>query len=320
MKSFLTICFVLFFITINSFVSGQINKPSLPETTDAIKFYKELLTHNRHSAFAIYGLAYCYYMKNDFHAALKYSKKNLKHPNDYQADSYLIFASSLDALGRNSEAISVFEKAIGLFPNNYLLYYNHALTCYKYRDLDKAIASLYKAVQVSPLFVPSHYLLACTLFENTNDPQSLLPLFYGLMIDGDSARTQYALALALNFLNHKQEQIVVPFFEARLKINSIDQLLHYYIPVKNLKETLESLQPSDFASETVEYIQKAFATYEKNKEFYINFFEQLNEQSDLSTFSWYLMRYLKNTETEHWYTNHSNQLKSLANFLDKKLP
>ena len=99
----------------------------------AIQYYNSILNRKGSSSYAYFGLASAYFQKNNFKAVLKYSKKNLKDKNDFQSQSYLLHASALDRLGRIDQAINEYERAVKIFPNDYLLWYEYAMSCYKYR-------------------------------------------------------------------------------------------------------------------------------------------------------------------------------------------
>jgi tetratricopeptide (TPR) repeat protein len=67
-------------------------------------------------------------------------------PNNKEA--YYLKGSSLDKIGRYSEAIASFDKAITIDPNYALAWQNKGLAQYKLKQFDEAIASFNKAKEL----------------------------------------------------------------------------------------------------------------------------------------------------------------------------
>lgn len=296
---------------------GQVNNSADTLTPDnAIRYYNSILKKNSSSPFAYFGLASAYFLKLDYHASLKYSKRNLKKANDYRADSYIIYGSSLDRLGRTPEAIEIFEDALKLYPDNYQLNYQYALSCYKYRSLDKAIPAVKKVIKQQPLFVPAHYLYGCALFENYNDRNCISAFLFALLLDNDSLRTRQAVAFVNEYFKHNLENINIPFFENRLVILTVDNILYYYISRKTKDEIFSGLNFEYLVSSIQDYLKSAKQTLPE----YQNFYSSLTAQNFSGAFSFYILRITGNNFITNWYINHKDTLGQFAGFLDKNLP
>jgi tetratricopeptide (TPR) repeat protein len=322
MNSIAKILLPLLFL-LNITVEAQTSKSDSLQKVNPIAFYQDILKRNKKSAYANYGLAYAYYLNNDFQKAIKYSKRNIKNTSDYQAGSYLVYSSSLDALGRTKKAIDLLEEAIKLYPSNAQLYYNHALSCYKYRDLSKAITSLDSSISKAPLYVPAHYLLACALYEKSNDPQCLSPLLFGITLDNDSSRTTQALIIFKTLNDHKHEKISIPFFEDRVRIVDISQVLDFYITKRTVNEAIALFDANDFASKIQQYILKASeesTSRNKYSKTYASFFKSIKSSGNTDSFSWYQLRYMNKPEVKSWYKSNPKKILNFSSFLEKYLP
>lgn len=311
---------ILFFsicIIYNLSVLGQPNTKSNNISPDsAIAYFNKVLHRNKNSSFAQYGLASAYYAKNDYNNALLYSKLNLKNKNDFDTACSLIYACSLDRTGRIKEAIEEFEKAIKKFPDNYLLWYQYALSNYKYREHKKVQEALNKSISINPYFVEPHYLMGCSMFENDNDARCIYPLLYGLLLDNDSARALDVIFFIKTYLEKKPDRINIPFFENRINIASIEDVLVYYFPVKSKWQIIESFQPIDLSEEIKNYLK---TNYSQDKQYYPTFFNKLSESGQVETFIYYCLRTTRSEYVTLWFKNHSEQLKAFSEFLDKTL-
>jgi len=311
---------IVFLITIQFISLSSFSKVTLqPDTLSpdgAIKYYKSILKKNKDSEFAYFGIASAYFMKNDYLSALKYSKHTIRKPNDFEADAYIIYASSLDRLGRSKEAFKEFEKAIKLYPENYQLSYQYALSCYKYRILDKALPAIERVIQLQPLFVPAHYLFGCCLFEKSNDKRCISAMLFALLLDKDSARSQQAIAFVSQYLNQRFDNIVIPYFDKRIAITTLDHILYSYFP-KNVKgEIFSKMQPETIAGLIKNYLE----TQKQYLPAYDAFYKSLMNEHLTEIYSHYVLRTLNDSYQVKWLKANSDGLKLFASFLEKNLP
>jgi tetratricopeptide (TPR) repeat protein len=286
----------------------------LPDS--AVNYFKKMLTRNKNSPFALYGLASAYYAKNDFNNALSYSKLNLKNKNDFDTACNLIYACSLDRSGRIKEAIDEFETAIKKYPDSYLLWYQYALSCYKYRNHKKVQEALTRSISINPYFPEQHYLLGCSMFENNNDAGCIYPFLYGLMLDNDSVRASNAIVFIITYLDKKPEQINIPFFEDRYAVNSIDDILSDYFPVKSKWRAMSSVQPIELSKKIEDYLKN---NYPQQTGFYSVFNNKIFEEKQTEPYIYYCLRTTSNEYVSLWLKNNAELLKAFSDFLDKNL-
>ena len=309
--------FLLVFQVISILIFSQ--RPAPTDTLSpekAIGYYKSILERNKNSSYATYGMAMAYYVLGDYRTAIKYSKQNIKSESEYQADCYLIYACSLDRTKFYDDASKIFEKAIKLFPNNDQLYYQYALSCYKMRELDKALPLVAKAISVQPLNIEAHYLNGVLLFESSNNKKSVGAFLYALMLDNDTARSKYAVLFVTEFIAHKQENISIPFFDKRAAISGVDNIFQYYFPEKTKARLLKEMKPELVAESVESYLKMEMG----NMGEYKNLYESMAEKNFTKAFCHYILRGLGSEYIREWYKVNGLPLKAFADFLDKKLP
>jgi tetratricopeptide (TPR) repeat protein len=315
MKLFSLVFFIILVLPFHSFCQNKEQADTL-NPDEAIKNYQSILNRNKHSSYALYGLAATYFIKKDYGKSLKFSKNNINEPNDYRAESFILYASSLDRMGRLTEAIAVYEKAIKLYPDNYQMWYQYSLSCYKDRNYKKSISAIGRAIELQPLFTPAHYLYGCLLFESSNDQRCVSAFLFALMLDNDSLRSRQVFAFVNEYLKQKMSGINIPFFDTRLAITTVDNVLYYYISKETSDRIFAGPEYENFCGMISDYLTSA-------KEFtveYRSFYYSLRDNGFCNVFSHYVMRTSNNEYINKWYIFNKDQLDRFADFLNKNLP
>tara|TARA_Y100000590_G_scaffold469496_1_gene657388 strand:- start:2047 stop:3507 length:1461 start_codon:yes stop_codon:yes gene_type:complete len=102
----------------------------LNDITKALLIYKKLLLLDRHNALAINNISYCYMLKNNYKNSKKYIKKAIKLDlnNEYL---YFNLGNLNKRFGKLNSAISAYDKAIEINPNNVNFKYNKSYVLLK---------------------------------------------------------------------------------------------------------------------------------------------------------------------------------------------
>ena len=311
--------FVFVFIMASCVLSYSQIKDStkLISAESAVKYYNSILNRSGgNKAYAYHGLASLSFMTGNFKLAIEQSKNNIGYKNEYQAESFIIYAASIDRTGFPEDAIKEFEKALKLYPDNYQLHYQYALSCYKFRELTKAHDALKKTIELQPLFAEAHYLNGCVLFENSNNKECVASFLYALMVDNDSARSCQALAFVNEYLNHNPESIKIPFYDRRYSVASVDNILGFYFPKITKNRILADIKYEYFAGQIEQYVM----TESLSTPLYSQLFIQLAEKNLAKAFSHYVLRTTGSKYITEWYKVNGQPLKALADFLEKNLP
>jgi tetratricopeptide (TPR) repeat protein len=165
------------------------------EYAKAIETYKKALEIDPDSPLANYEIALTYMYIGNNESAIKHCDIVIKANKEAIVDAYIVKGSALDNLGKTDESIALFEEGIKKFGENYLLCYNLGLDYYKIKDYKNTEKSLLRALAVNPYHPSSHLLLGIIKSDENQRTQSLLSLYYFLMLEPDSRRSQTAYTL-----------------------------------------------------------------------------------------------------------------------------
>jgi Tfp pilus assembly protein PilF len=157
---------------------------------EAIAKYKAALEIDKNSTLANYELSYTYMVTEQYENAVKYSKIVIEQNTNNQHEAYVVLGSSLDMLGKPDKAIKAYEEGLIKFPSSNLLNYNLALTTYNQKDYEKAEKAAINAISAKPIHGSSHIILAAIMKAKGQRVKSLLPLYYFLMLEPNSKRSE----------------------------------------------------------------------------------------------------------------------------------
>lgn len=161
----------------------------------AIQSYEQALQLDKKSDLALYEIAYSYYALKNYKQTLKYVNKVIKMNKGSLQEAYLIKGSTLDDMGNPKKAIDTYLEAIDHFPEQYLLHYNLGLTYYKQGEFSAAESALQEGILANPAHPSGHYLLGSLKFEQGQRVPSLLAIYFFLMLEPNTDRSDEALAL-----------------------------------------------------------------------------------------------------------------------------
>lgn len=307
MKKYLIL---LFFFGLTSTVFSQ-QQESL--TLDsAINYYQSLIKKDKNSPFGTYAMASVHFERKNYKTAIEYCDLNLKKPNEYASKAYLIKGISLDQLNRPGDAVANFEKAIKIYPQDHLLWYNLAFSSYKQQYFEKALSATNKSMTLAPLFVDSYKLHACILYENKNNKNLIYSLLHSLLMVTAKQESDLILHFMNNITEKKYNDIEVPYFEKRYEMSDVNEILQFYSSknknqeIRNIgKELPNSLLLLDFNVESNSPLKNFYTNLknEKLEEAYIN----------------YCLRFSDIEYVSGWIKTNKEELKRFANFLEKNL-
>ncbi|HEX2682341.1 MAG TPA: tetratricopeptide repeat protein [Ferruginibacter sp.] len=159
----------------------------------AIEQFKKALLADSRSAHANYELSTSYFAMKDYANALKYADIVISLNIDYIDQAYLLKGSVQDVTGKPLDAIKTYNKALKLYPNNHLLYYNLALTSFNLKQYKDADNALEHALKIDPYHASSHFLLALSMLTQEKRAKGILALFNFLLTEPNSKRSPAAL-------------------------------------------------------------------------------------------------------------------------------
>ncbi|MDR3328271.1 MAG: tetratricopeptide repeat protein [Prevotellaceae bacterium] len=164
----------------------------------AIEKYQKALSIEPKNSWANYELSYTYFAMQDYDNAIKFSELSIKY--DKNATAYIVLGNSLDLKGNTAKALKIYKKALKQFPNEYMLNYNFALTCFNQKKYDDAQKAAVNAITNNPKHASSHLILSSIMQVKGEKIKSLLPLYYFLMLEPNSQRSEKSYNTLNNIL------------------------------------------------------------------------------------------------------------------------
>lgn len=300
---------------------------------EAIKTYKKALSIDKKSAYANVELAYTYQTLSDCKKAMKYTNKTLKLIKKGDSDAaagmlaFNIKGTCFDVGGNPKKAIQTYQEGIKQYPEDYLLRYNIALTLYNTKQFKKAEEHLIQGITLNPTHQSSHYLLGAIKTYQGKRVQSLLSLYFFLLLEPDSKRSADALALIDEAWEKNVKKSEDNKFEISFDPSDTDSefamidLLMSLNPLKNLIEPNESYQTSEqLFAENTENFFNLFKEHEDKEgfwwEFYVDFYNSLVESNNVEAYSYYISQ-SKGEAVQHWMEEYEFKIKELADFLSE---
>ncbi|GAF01508.1 tetratricopeptide repeat protein [Saccharicrinis fermentans] len=297
---------------------------------NALSWYKQAYQMNRNSELVCYQIAATYLTLQDYESAAIYSSKLLKKDGEYSKDAYLINASAWENLGRTKKARKIYREALKKHPSNYLLHYNLALSCFNNHQMEEAMEHTISAIEIYPAHASSHLLLAYTMFDMGERVQSMLPLYYFLLLEQDSDRSSTAYDMLESLWNQG----------VRVKGQRDIQLIKAgfnYGEFANAELAVSMIQPSDFSEDHAKskvknkllnkFVSNSTTLFKVLEEsavdkdgfwwdFYVNFFSKLHRNELDEAFSYYISGCRFNQDVLLWMSENNQEFQEFSSWME----
>ena len=284
---------------------------------------------DKNSSQILYEIGFSYFMNKEYKKSIKHLDKVLKNENDFLVEAYTIKGSALDNLGKPKEAIKIYNEAISKFPENYLLYYNVALTQYKTSMLKDAEEHLKKGILLNPTHASSNFLLGAIMDQQGKRIQSLLATHFFLLIEPNTERSVSGLNLLSNLMNQGVERkdentinLTLGNPELGDEFSSANMMLSFIEASKITEENNEKSEAELFYenTESVFTILKELAEKEPKEgiwwEFYVDFYSKLIESGNTEAYCYYIGQ-SNGAEEEKWLTENKEKVDELFKWLNE---
>ena len=300
----------------------------------ALSWFNQAYKLDRSSDLACYELALTYLALKDDQSAALYSSKVIDKGGEYVEDAYLINGSAWENLGRTEKARRIYKEALKKYPDNYLLHYDMALSFFNARKYDKALEHVVNAIEIYPAHASSHLLLAYVSFENGERVQSMLPLYYFLLLEQDSDRSLTAYNMLSSLWNQgvrqkgqRDIQLVKSgykyndFASAELAVSMINAgaSVSDSLNVENMPETRNSLLAKFVSNSKVLFKILEEESVGKNGfwwDFYGVFFAKV-ERNDLSeSLSYFISACRFNDDVLLWMSDNHKEFQRFTNWME----
>jgi len=291
--------------------------------TNAINAYQQALKIIPNSTLAFYEIAFSYFEMKDYKNALKFSKKVLKANKDHMLLAYIIYGSSLDMMGNAKKSIKVFEKA-GKEYDHYLIHYNLAVTCMNAGLTDKAYDAVIRSVINQPQHPGSHLLLSKVAEARQLKTQSMLALFYFLMLEPGTARAKVEYQRLIRYLNdgveRKDDKNITMYLSALSNdaFSSVETSLSIFKATFMLEGKPKVSANERYQQLTARLFASAYDFKQDNKgffwEFYVPFFGTLEKEKMTEAF-FYHISLSQGDEIVQWIKNNEDKYSKMINWV-----
>ncbi len=299
------------------------------EYAKAIEAYNEALTIDPNSTLVNYELSMTYLYSGDNENAIKYSDKVIEQNKDYVLPAIVTKGSALDNLGKTDESIELFKKAISEFGDDYLIYYNLGVNYAKIQDNANAESAFISAIEISPNHASSHYVLAFVENQQNKRVQSLLSLYYFLLLEPSSKRAEVAYGLLKEQLrgnvktdenNPKNINIELDSKQMDSEFAAAEIMIEMLEASNSVEENKNKSQEELFVSNTNSFFKVLGELNEKEKKtsfwwnFYVPFFYELSNSEYLDVFCYYISM-SSNPKATEWLKANDKKLEAFSNWL-----
>lgn len=294
------------------------------EYKKAIELYQKALIIDPNSSLANYEIAFSYFSDKDYKNAEIYSKKVIDQKDDNLLHAYITYGNALDMQGKTKKAIQIYEKAMKDF-DNYLLYYNYAVTCLNSGDIDHAYDGAVKAINNNISHASSHLILSKIMEKKGSRIKSMLPLYFFLLLEPDSERAANEYETLRNYIDHgvtqtseKKINVVVPMdkdpdFGAAEMMISLSK-------ASNTLEENKSKPDLELFAENNDKLFKILGQLKKDNsgfwwDLYVPFFYEIANKNLTKPFSYYISL-SKGDDTNKWIESNKDEYEKFIKWIN----
>ena len=314
---------------IDSLVQVGIQYHDKGEYAKAIKVYNEALKIDPKSTLINYELAMTYMYSGDYKKSIEYCDIVIEQDEKHLLHAYITKGSSLSNLGKTEEAIETYEQAIEKFGNHYLLLYNLAIRYARDNNLEKAEPLLIEAINNNSNHASSHNLLAMLKDGQNQRAQSLMGLYYFLLLEPNSQRAKTAFELLKkqiggNVQVNKKNQININIDSQHLEseFSAAETMIDMLGASKFLKENKKKSEEELFIENTKSFFSVLGELKETNDgtglwwDFYVPFFYKLSKSGYIDVFCYYISL-SSNENATKWLEKNNNKFEGFKRWLKK---
>jgi len=295
---------------------------------EAIAKFKSALELDKNSSLANYSLSLTYLITKQYDEAIKCSKKAIDKNAENLEEAYMVLGSAEDGLGKPDKAIKIYEEGLRKFPGSNLLNYNLAMTSYIQKDYKTAEKAAINAVIAKPNHGSSHLLLFDIMSAEGQRARSLLPLYYFLMLEPNSIRSQSNYVCLIGQLNQGVNReseakinVKMPSSTSDKDFGSADMMISFLAASKHLSEN-RNKSDLDFLISTSNGFFSILGEAKKDKngfwwDFYVNKFYDLIQSGNCEAFSYYISQSTDSGKVKKWMAENPEKIQKLKDWIDK---
>ena len=301
------------------------------EYQKAIEIYNAALKIDPKSTLANYELSMTYMYAGDYEKSIKYSNIVIKQKDKHLLPAYIVKGSSLDNLGKTKQSIKLFNKAIAEFGDHYLLHYNLGVNYSKMQDYKNSESAYINAIMANHDHASSHFGLALTKSNQDQRVQSLLGLYYFLLIEPSSERAKTAYKLLKEQLggsvqkdenNPKNINVLINSQRMESEFGAAEIMLAMLEASNSLDENKGKTPDELFIENTKSFFTVLGELNEKEKktniwwDFYVPLLYELAKSEYMDVFCYYIS-ISSNEKATEWLETNNEKLENFAKWLNE---
>ena len=293
------------------------------EYKKAIELYQKALSVDPNSSLANYEIAFSYLSDKDYKKAELHSKKVIDLNKDYVLGAYIAYGNALDMQGKSKKAIKAYERAMKDY-DNYLLYYNHAISCFNIGKVDKAYESALKAIKNNSSHASSHLILSKIMDKKGSRIKAMLPLYFFLLLEPSSERATIEYRTLRDYIDHgvshtseKSINVAIPM-DNDSDFGAAEMMISLSKASNGLEENKGKSDLELFA-ENNDAIFKVLGELKKDNsgfwwDFYVPFFYEMANKNLTKPFSYYISL-SKGEEANKWIEGNHDEFEKFKNWV-----
>ncbi|MDL2255905.1 tetratricopeptide repeat protein [Parabacteroides sp. OttesenSCG-928-G06] len=311
-------------MVIDSLVSLGIAYHDAGEYKKAIRLYEEALKIDPESEVIQYEIAISLVETGDYYGAIELCDRLIERDDKFALLAYNTKGSCLNYLGKTDEAIDNYLEGISKSDEFYLLYYNLGLAYHTKGELALAEEAFLQTIGLNPQYGNAHLNLARTMIRMNRRVESLLALYYYLLIEPVSENTEWAynnLTLLLN-LNTLPEGVEDVIDESLSDLETVDVILSRLAIINAREIDTEKTEVEKLIRSTNAFFSSLGDIKKKNKpqgfwwDFYVPFYAHIHSWNYVNVYCHYISRYYFDYSTE-WLNQNSVKLKAFSDWLKR---
>ncbi|MDH6311998.1 tetratricopeptide (TPR) repeat protein [Parabacteroides sp. PFB2-10] len=332
MKRFLTL-FTILFIASAATLSGQesvvdslvalgIEYHDAGQYRKAIRLYEEALQVDPESEIVHYEIAISLVEAKDYYTAIAHCDKLIERDDKFALLAYNTKGSCLNYLGKTDEAIDNYLEGIEKSDEFYLLYYNLGLAYHTKGDFSLAEEAFIRTIELNPQYGKAHLNLARTMTQQNRRVESLLSLYYYLLIEPFSEDTEWAynnLILLLN-LNRFPGGVETVVDESLTELEVVDAILSRLAILNKEEETDGKTKVDKLIRSTNAFFDSLGDIKKKNNpkgfwwDFYVPFYAHISSWDYVKVYCHYISRYFY-ADSADWLNQNGAKVNSFSDWL-----
>lgn len=309
---------------VDNLVSEGIKFHDKGDYKNAIKTYQKALSIDPNSSLVNYEIAFSYFSDKNYKNAEIYSKKVIDLKKGHLLSAYISYGNALDMQGKTKKAMKSYEKAMKDF-DNYLLYYNHAITCFNSGNTDKAYESAIKAITNNSTHASSHLVLSKIMEKKGSRIKAMLPLYFFLLLEPNSNRAAIEYQTLKNYIDHgvtqtseKNINVTVPI-DNDPDFSAAEMMISLSKASNSLEENKEKAGIELFA-ENNDSLFRILGELKKGNsgfwwDFYVPFFYGMANENLSKSFSYYISL-SKGEEVNNWIKENNVEFEKFENWIN----